>query len=302
MKLGVLFCLLILMSASLAPEGALACSCIPSTLESRYERAPNVFTAIVTSQYSEPTDRRSSLRTLISITEVFKGQPTFGVLISNPDGNTCGITPQVGTEYLFFAGESGEIGGCSGNRQLSGADLHLDTLRAYSSEEISQIGEPWDFRSNESNCSLWTRFDYQIESDRNQVASLGFRHGWGNNQSEELPELEVRGIIAFDFKPEGSHNPMKITVGDDVYLASWITGQKRDQELADGTRRTISHAQAFRIHGAQVLEILERLNSVDSIHISFDAEHSDLDIDAFAHISHFGTGIADMLACAYARQ
>ena len=92
----------LLVAVGLHPLAALACSCAPVLLAQRFESSENVFSAIITGATASRVPGRSTtqLQTAFLVTEQFKGRMGFEHLASHADGGSCGISLQVGVEYL----------------------------------------------------------------------------------------------------------------------------------------------------------------------------------------------------------
>ena len=118
---------------------AVACTCVPATLESRFEGAASVFTAVVKTQ--EPAGRRGRLRSAsFQVTENFKSEPQFERFISQSMDSLCGIDLEIGAEYLFFAPESGEINLCSGVRRTADAEAEIEYLGLHAYRQVHGFG------------------------------------------------------------------------------------------------------------------------------------------------------------------
>lgn len=107
-----------------------ACICSPGSVAEHYERATYVFSAVVTStrhlpaadvfeelQRPEINDFIQNYRVReasVRLTAAFKGDTLSPPVVYSVQ-STCGIELSQGEEYLFFAGDRGLVGLCSGN-------------------------------------------------------------------------------------------------------------------------------------------------------------------------------------------
>jgi len=136
---------------------ALACSCMGSDLQGQYESSPNVFTAVVT---GARFDDDGNIEADFEVTEVFKGNVPFEKLRTTRSGSSCDTSIMVGPEYLFFMGDEGRFGMCSGNKTIvpGRPTPWLDLLREYKAGQTPNLSSPWDFRHYDGSCSLRTDF------------------------------------------------------------------------------------------------------------------------------------------------
>lgn len=286
--------LLFLALGLVAPEYLLACSCGTTTLAQRFSISDHVFTAVVVDEYIEPSDDREPVRSLFAITESFKEFPQFGALVSHPDGNTCGIDIDVGVEYLFYVPDSGHIGLCSGIRATESAGPELQALRAFSSGANPDLSEPWYYLGGEAACLLGTSF--VIREELHLVSSLQFRHRKADAENQETDELRIN-VSVFDIKPEGEHNSLVLVFADRIYSAPWITSRAMEQELPDGSKRTLRFADTFAFNGAEMRAILQEIGRVDSFSVRFDSEGFGLEVNAEVGTSNLGSGLSEFIGC-----
>ena len=268
----------VLLAAAVLGTGlrdAQACSCVPFTLESRYESSANVFTAIVTTEYLEPADERTPIRSLFRVTESFKGGPPFGMFTSHPEDGTCGIDLQEGVEYLFFAPDSGEINYCSGISTTDRARPEIESLRSYVSGESSGVSEPWRFsRYVSGECSLNALFDFGggFGQGHLRVLASNERAVWARGSPQfDFAELAIYLEHRFPTAIE-TRSPLKLAVGSVVYAADWTTGRAHDQETPnDGTVRA-SLPDAYVLLGNEVEELLRILTVSDALLVQYDGQ------------------------------
>ena len=142
---------------------AQACSCASSTLAERVENASVVFTARIVGGTAQFDERDQSSRSYdFEVTETFKGFVGFNRLRSQGSSAMCGAFLQVGSEYLFFSGNKGGFGSCSGQQQLdppvSGRSVErptaLERLRRWKSNPEAPLVNHWTATEYAYNCVL----------------------------------------------------------------------------------------------------------------------------------------------------
>lgn len=89
------------------PRPALACSCVPFTLEERAERASAVFTGVVTRVSAFPFGANCSSAAPVSVTfdveTVYKGEVGRTIVVQTvASGASCGFTFEHGKRYTVF--------------------------------------------------------------------------------------------------------------------------------------------------------------------------------------------------------
>lgn len=224
-----------LLCIGLTPEVAFACSCISPTLSSRYEGSDNVFTALITGGEASGERVGNSLefKTYFEVTETFKGTIPFAHFSSHAGGSSCGISLQVGVEYLIFAPDAGRIGLCSGIVAISGVpqqgeaigQKYLAALRAFKSGQHASLAEPWIFNEHQGICTLSARFPY---GETGWPASIRVTY-WARvpksvTSSPGKPDVKA-GFTEMAIWVPGREDltdyPLTLIVGDKRFLARW---------------------------------------------------------------------------------
>ena len=294
----IIFSLLVAMSlfAGLASRSALACTCAVPSLETRYEKSDNVFTALITG--GEVTREHvldsPKLKTHFKVTEVFKGAIPFESFNSHVGGASCGISLQVGVEYLVFAPDSGEIGLCSGVMALHGESerpveegaRYVDALRAFKSGETESLVEPWQFVEHQGICSLSGRFPY---GDMRLPASVYVTY-WARLPDNvvatpDKPYLKA-GFTQMTIWVPGRDDltdfPLRLEVGGRSYIAQW---------------RDVQYSSAAYIVDSEVVHDL-LANLVEAQEIRVKSAHPKYgDIDTLASTVNAGESVKKMHEC-----
>ncbi len=224
-----------LLCVCVLPELVLACSCARPPLEARYERSENVFTALITGgrATSEGVDRSPRLKTYFEVTETFKGSIPFNHFSSHADSNSCGISLQVGVEYLVFAPDTGKIGLCSGIIAVSGdsgqavteGSGFVDALRAFKTGAHKILAEPWQFVEQAGICKLSGRFSYR---DGGYPASVHVTY-WTRLPDNVVPNPDepdrkagfTQMTVWVPGRDDLTDYPLSLKVGDQDYIAWW---------------------------------------------------------------------------------
>ena len=286
----------ILLCASLAPGLALACSCASQSLENKYEGSENVFTALITGgeATSERVGNSPKLKTHFEVSETFKGTIPFEHFSSHADGNSCGISLQVGVEYLVFAPDSGKIGLCSGIVAVSGeseqaaaaGSKYVDALRAFKSGENDSLAEPWQFFEQQGICMLSGRFPY---GDMRWPASIRVTY-WTRVPDAVVPNPDKPHLkagftemsISVPGRDDLTDYPLMLTVGDQNYTAQW-------------TEVEYSRARYF-VDSDDVSNLIAGL--VDASELRMKSAHPKYgDVDATASLVNSGDSVARMREC-----
>ncbi len=279
-----------------SPLSALACSCAPSSLENKFQRNDNVFSAIVTGGAitGELVGNSSKLKTTFYVTESFKGTVPFDHFNSHADGNSCGISLQVGVEHLIFAPNSGDIGLCSGIVAVSGVSdagqevgkNYVEALRSFTSGKSNALTEPWFFVATEESCRIWVGFTYaDIPFPAN--LSVIYRKLPPQNTVEEPDQPQFQpGFIELAIRVPGRDDldnfPLSLTIDDDEYIAHW------KKEQYSGGR--------YSLQGDDVLRIISALEHSDALHMQ-SAHPRYGDVNAEARTSNAGDSLSRMLSC-----
>jgi len=281
---------------ALLPGPAFACSCKTPTLESRYAASENVFTALMTG--GEVTDERvgnsPKLSMYFEVTEIFKGTVPFEHFSGHAGGGTCGISLQIGIEYLFFAPDTGEVGLCSGILPVSGVadraalagSRYLDALRDFKSGKNDDLAEPWQFFERDGICTLSSRFPY---GDRGSPAGLRVMYGTRMPDSVVSDADEAQARTAFSemtVSVPGRYDlkgyPLTLEVGDRQYTARW-------QEVQYSAAR-------YFVDANEVTDLVTKL--IDATELRMASAHPTYgDVSAAASTVNAGDSIARMAAC-----
>ena len=135
---------------------ACACSCVGYTTEEAATQADGVFVARATDKVSAGTDDIYEFAVL----GVFKGDVGTSTTVKTPSqGPSCGVSYDVGDEYLLFVSDGGGVGHawksslCHGPSTLAG--LGLDVRPAL--ERIYGPPHPPNSAGPVSEITWWTR-------------------------------------------------------------------------------------------------------------------------------------------------
>ncbi|MDX1508093.1 MAG: hypothetical protein R3358_07420, partial [Woeseiaceae bacterium] len=192
--------------ASLVPATALACSCMGTTIETRYERSENVFSAVITSIEFVECERRhpqiecSDWEAGFEVTQQFKGGTPFERISSHVGGASCGTSLTVGEEYLFFMGDTGNTGLCSGTITTTLADGSKNPgvalIEDYVAGRTPDLSSPWHSAEYDGLCSL--RTDFPIPSGRDYPFTGGLHAEYRRAEPEQArAELGETGDVGF---------------------------------------------------------------------------------------------------------
>ena len=290
----------ILWCVGLVPELVFACSCASPSLESRYEGSENVFTALITG--GEATGERvgnsPKLKTYFEATETFKGTIPFEHFSSHANGNSCGISLQVGLEYLIFAPDTGKIGLCSGIVAVSGeseqaaaaGSKYVDALRAFKSGQNESLAEPWQFFEQQGICMLSGRFPY---GDMRWPASISVTY-WTRVPDAVVPNPDKphlnAGFTEMSIRVPGRDDltdyPLMLSVGDQGYTAQW-------KEVEYSSAR-------YFVDSDDVPSLITALVGADELRLrSAHPIHGDIDTEA--SLVNAGDSVSKMRQCISSR-
>lgn len=271
---------------------AAACSCVHSSLQNRFHRSAHVFTAVIVDEYTEPADAQTPIRSTFALKETFKGRPSFPAFMSHQSDASCGIDLQVGVEYLFFTGDTGEIGSCAGIRPVESIGTHVELLRAFTAGQRDDLAEPWQFTSEGGNCLLQSAFDTAadwspsyIEISASNERAIALR---GQPQFDFV-EAEVRLALPFAEDP----GPVVLTAGDRTFTASWTTD--RVIEVA-GLPGPLALPGSHVLLGDAVAELVEALTGSE-LSVRYDAQGYGANVDIPIRAAGRAETAAQMLAC-----
>jgi hypothetical protein len=246
------FCCLVVALAAVIfePKDVSACSCIGSSFAKRYESSANVFTAAVTDERTERIGDRSTLvRHAFAVTRAFKGQQSFEDLSTERhDIVSCGTPLKVGVEYLFFLGESGQVGVCPGPLPKESAGPEIAALEAFATGSRSELVEPWHFRSYDRGCSLHTVFEASEEVGLGSAMFSAQRPGYGS--------VAARVDIAPGVDPSGRDMTLEIDGVTYELEAGTLWFYTVTGDVAEDIIRKTLAAEALRLRlGDRELEI-----------------------------------------------
>ncbi|MEO0425185.1 MAG: hypothetical protein AAF184_22810 [Pseudomonadota bacterium] len=105
----------------------------------------------------DPFGRRPQRRMRFRVLEHFKGEIPFDALVSSGDSGSCGVSLQVGDEYLIFTDDYGGISLCSGLQRLSDpeAQRELEILREHRAGNMP-VTDPWSAYTHAGGCTART--------------------------------------------------------------------------------------------------------------------------------------------------
>ncbi len=294
-----LFALLIYISC--APKIALACSCAGGSLEGRYEVSENVFTAVITGgeATNEQVGNSSKLKTYFEATETFKGTVPFDQFSSHADGNSCGLSLQIGVEYLIFAPDTGSIGLCSGIVAVSGVSeqvaavgsKYVEALRAFKSGANQSLAEPWQFFEQLGICMLSGSFPY---GEMRWPARIRVTY-WTRMPDAVVPNPDkpylkagfTKMSISVPGRDDLTDYPLTLSVGDQNYTAQW-------NEVEYSSAR-------YFVDSDDVPSLIADL--VDASELRIKSAHPKYgEVDAEASLINAGDSITRMLSCVTGRQ
>lgn len=288
--------ILILSLLASYPSPTLACSCRGSNLESYYDSSPNVFTAVITSsEYVGEGIVAAGFET----TELFKGDIPFTQFRTYAWGSICGIPLPVGHEFLFFSGDSGRVGLCSGIRPVQRGnppvtDPWIDLLRAYKNGDTMDLSSPWVGRYYDDVCALRTDFlssEHRIPSSLN----LTYRHSTYKsvrvaNSNRPRDERNVQGfavlelIFGYGREPDGSFVTLETQNRDFVAKFTSSNGQSL-------------YRDAFQLFGDDALAFAADLATTPSVILKGNLENiGSIDGDEI-RTTNAGDAIEDFLDC-----
>ncbi len=248
---------------------ALACSCAGSDLQGQYESSSNVFTAVV---IGARFDEDGNIEADFEVTAVFKGDIPFDKLRTTRHGTSCDTSITVGPEYLFFMGNEGRFGACSGNRTIvpGSPTPWLDLLRAYKAGETPDLSSPWVFRHYDGSCSLRTDFRSTEDAIMSYLI-LEYRYAAPANPTWTIEHLNEAGYSSAVFmlptRKEPTDATLKLKVRNGEFVATWsddaLPGRSRGAFHLSGDdvrafAQELVHSYEVRVEGS-----LERYPSLD---------------------------------------
>lgn len=207
----------------LATSETLACSCAELDLEQQFESSPNVFTAVVT---AAKFDSEGHIEADFEVTEVFKGTIPFDKLRTRREGTTCDTSIAVGPEYLFFLGDKGMFGLCSGHKGVNPLQPspQLQLLRAYASGQTTDLSSPWWYEDTDGVCGVGTNFT--VAQGRGQ-GFLQARYRYGESKSAPGPDETQMQVgvsrVVFIVAPykKTTREPIQVETRQRKFTATW---------------------------------------------------------------------------------
>lgn len=268
---------------------ALACTCAGSDLQGEYESSPNVFTAVVT---GAKFDDDGNIEAGFEVTEAFKGGIAFDKLRSMRGGTSCGTSISVGTEYLFFLGDDGQIRECSGNKTIvpGRPTPWLDLLRAYQDEETPDLSSPWEFLRFDGRCSLSTDF----RSTKDAVMSylnMEYRYAapaspvWTAGRLNEARYSSA--VFMLPTRREPGDATLILKVRDREFVATWS-----DDALPGRSRG------AFQLSGENVRAFAKALLYSDKVQVKGSLEQYPSLNGTVIRTTNAGSAIVEFVDCA----
>ena len=280
--------LAVLFTALFAAGNALACSCAESNLEWHFESSPHVFTAVVT---GARFDSAGDIEADYEVTEVFKGDPPFDKLRTTRGGTSCDTSITVGPEYLFFMGEEGRFGMCSGNRTIvpGRPDPWVGLLRAYKAGETPDLSSPWQYGQHDGSCRLATDFR-TLPEGLTSYLELEFRYRAPADPVWTIPELNQPGYSRATFMLPTSREPagseIVIEVRDRRFVATW-TEQARPMRSRG----------AFQLRGEAVREFARALKDANEVQLEGSLRYYPTIDGTRIRTTNAGTAIDQFVDC-----
>lgn len=267
---------------------AIACSCAGSDLQGQYESSPNVFTAVVT---GAKFDEDGNIEADFEVTEIFKGDIPFDKLRTTRSGTTCDTSITVGPEYIFFMGDEGRFGMCSGNKTIvpGRATPWLDLLRAYKADAIPDLSSPWDHREYDGTCTLRTDFRSTADSVMSHL-SMEYRYAVPENPVRTIEHMNEAGYSSAVFMlptyKEPADSQVTIKTPNREFVAKW------SEDALPGRGRG-----AFQLTGEDVRAFARELTLTTEVQIEGSlVRYPSLD-GTVIRTANAGKAILDFVSC-----
>lgn len=266
-----------------------ACSCAGSDLQGFYESSTNVFTAVVT---GARFDADGDIEADFEVTEVFKGDIPFDKLWTTRSGSSCDTTITVGPEYIFFTGDGGGFGMCSGNQVIVPGQPTpwLDILRAYKAGKTPDLSSPWILYDYAGTCVL--RSDFRSTNDR-VISHLDvvYRYAQSEHAGGSTERRNEAGYSSAVFMLPTRQEPMDAKVSIKTVNREF-TARWSDDALPFRTRG------AFQLSGDDVQAFAEELLVTQEVRIEGSLTRYPSLEDTVIRTTHAGDAILEFLACA----
>jgi len=268
---------------------ALACTCAGSDLKGQYETSSNVFTAVVT---GARFDDDGNIEADFEVTEVFKGNIPFDKLRTTRSGTTCDTSITVGPEYVFFMGDEGRFGMCSGNKIIvpGRPTPWLDLLRTYKAGETPDLSSPWKFRHHDGSCSLRTDFR-STEDAVMSYLNMEYRYAAPASPLWTAERLNEAGYSSAVFMLPTRKEPADATLilkaRDREFVATWS-----DDALPGRSRG------AFRLSGDDVRAFAQALLYSDKVQVKGSLERYPSLDGTVIRTTNAGSAIVEFVDCA----
>lgn len=268
---------------------ALACSCAGFDLQGQYELSSNVFTAVVT---GARFDEDGNIEADFEVTEVFKGDIPFKKLRTTRAGTSCDTSVTVGPEYLFFMGNEGQIGMCSGNKTIEPGrpTPWLGLLREYKAGETPNLSSPWAFRHYDGSCSLKTDFR-STEDSIVSYLTLEYRYAAPANPVWTIDRVNEAGYSSAVFmlptRKEPTDAALNLKIQDEEFVARWS-----DDALPGRSRG------AFQISGHDVRAFAQALLRSDKVQVKGSLERYPSLDGTVIRTTNAGSAILEFVECA----
>lgn len=273
----------------LLASDALACTCAGSDLQGQYESSSNVFTAVVT---GARFDDDGNIEADFEVTEVFKGDIPFEKLRTTRGGTTCDTSITVGPEYIFFMGDEGWFGMCSGNKTIvpERPTPWLDLLRAYKAGQTLDLSSPWEFRHHDGSCSLRTDFR-STEDSIISYLNMEYRYAAPKNPVWTIEHMNEAGYASAVFmlptRKESADASLTLKTRDQEFGATWS-----DDALPGRSRG------AFQLRGDDVRTFAQELLHSQSVQVAGSLERYPSLDGTVIRTTNAGSAIAEFVECA----
>ncbi|MEO0421156.1 MAG: hypothetical protein AAF184_02400 [Pseudomonadota bacterium] len=262
-RVGALSPLALLLLGMLAAP-AWGCSCAATSLAGIYERADNVFRARITGgEMLPPGERfRDAVLMRFELIDRFKGTLPFQALQSGGFGGACGVSLQVGMEFLVFVDDDGWVNTCAGTQALGGeygryGRMSLALLERYRRGELAELQDPWLFATYGDRCLLRTHVDFPAFSTPAELA-ISFRPG----PRQESPGRAQLALSLPTQREDPAAGPLLLQVGSAQWSAPWTAAASR------------RGSGGYALEGDAVLALVESLAQSAALHLRFeDPQH-----------------------------
>lgn len=234
---------------------AWSCSCAPTSLARLYAQTDNVFRARITGGEVLPRTELGgdAVRMRFELLDHFKGKLPFDALNSTGLGGACGVSLQVGMEYLVFVANDGRVSTCSGTQAIGGEGgrfgrASLALLERHRRGELTQLVDPWVFSTYADRCLLRTQVDFAYRSSP-ATLEVGFQG----------PESMSRARLTLSLpgqRLDPAAAPLTLQVGSARWQVPWSGSVSRG-------------AGSFALEGERVLSFMSSLLETTTVRLHF---------------------------------